>query len=255
MLLKSLLSVAVCCMLGNPVFSQFATSVPFVPSNQFVPVSVNAPNFKYDKELSVGVAINNYGFYETIGFKNKNIIYLLSAQHNDGKTVFNPFNFTARNNEAWFLRSNAAELYYFEAALGYNFKLKGETFEGQNLDVIAGTGRDMTHENQRYFVQAGLSNDFRLINIGLSARFNYTTLKEANLPETPEISFATLDPAIQARIKIYDFRLVSQFGYCIMLKKHNDYMLPVFMAGIGYVFHKHERDQVKEVRQNYPFSY
>ncbi len=255
MFLKSLLPVAVCCVLSTTVFSQILTSTGLAQSNQFVPVTLNAPNFKYDKELSLGVGINNYGMYESIGFQNKHIIYLLSAQHNDGRIEFNPFHFQADNNESWLIRSNAAKLFYMEAAMGYNFKLNGETFEGQNLDVIAGTGRDLTNENQRYFIQADLSNDFRLINIGLSTRVNYSSVKNNAFASTDRISFLTIDPAIQARIKIYDLRLVTQFGYCIMLKEKQDYMLPVFMAGIGYVFHKHVKDPVKEVRENYPFSY
>jgi hypothetical protein len=111
---------------------------------------------------------------------------------------------------------------YYELGFGYNFQPKT-----QKVSLAAGVGREFLAPNTRLFLQIDWGAEQRLIDFGIAARGNYTSILGIDL--------FTLEPAIQGKIKIRNFRIVNQFGYSIPLKKNQQYMKPILTLGIEYV--------------------
>ena len=113
-------------------------------------------------------------------------------------------------------------MFYCELVLGYNFQHKT-----QKINLFVGSGKQFINPNSRLFIQLDWGNESRLINAGISLRGNYTKVKN--------IDFFTLEPVIQGKLKIWNFRLTHQFGYSIAIKKNEDYMKPILTVGIEYI--------------------
>ena len=58
----------------------------------------------------------------------------------------------------------------------------------------------------------------------------------------------TLEPVVQLKVKIWQFRLVQQFGYSLAIKSDEDYMKPIFTSGIEFVirYSNPKKEAVKE---------
>ena len=198
----------------------------FCQSNDvlYIPVSINSPLFNRDDEIQIGANINNYGFNYKIAGQLKSKIVLFSIQQNSGQTTFDPLNFNdyyEQGEVAHLIQSKPSKMFYSELGLGYNFQHKT-----QKINLLVGAGRQIINPNTRLFVQIDWGNESRLINAGISVRGNYTKVKD--------IDFFTLEPVIQGKLKIWNFRVVNQFGYSIAMKKNEDYMKPILTVGIEY---------------------
>ncbi|MCX6230489.1 MAG: hypothetical protein NTZ33_02995 [Bacteroidetes bacterium] len=196
-------------------------------NSQYIPVTINSPLFitANEKETQAGLKINNYGLYFNLDAHLKRKIFIFSVQGNDGSFKFDPLNFNKyyyQGQEASLIQSYPSKMFYAEIGVGYNFKLIS-----QKLSIIAGIGQQFQHLNTRYFLQLDWGNESRIINAGVSIRGNYTKVNNSEL--------ITLEPVIQGKIKINQFRIVNQFGYSIALKKNHDYMMPVFTIGMEYI--------------------
>lgn len=202
----------------------------FCQSNDalYIPVSINSPLFNRDDEGQIGVNINNYGFNYKIAGQIKSKILIFSLQQNSGQTKFDPFNFNnyyEQGEETHLIQSKPSEMFYCELGLGYNFQHKT-----QKIHLLVGAGKQIINPNTRLYIQVDWGNESRLINAGVSVRGNYTIVKD--------IELYTLEPLIQGKLKIWNFRVLSQFGYSIAMKRNEDYMKPILTFGIEYIIGK-----------------
>lgn len=191
----------------------------------YIPVTVNSPLFNQSNEMQLGTVINNFGFNYNFAGQFENKILILSIQHNTGRIGFDPLNFNdyyEQEEETHLIQSKPSEMFYCELGLGYNFKHKT-----QKISVFAGIGQQFQNPNTRLFVQFDWGNESKLINAGVSLRGNYTNVDNNNL--------FTLEPVVQGKIKIWNFRIINQFGYSIAIKKNEDYMKPILTIGLEYV--------------------
>ncbi len=208
-------------------FLTLVTIDAFCQSNKsiYIPVTINSPLFNKENEIQIGAAINNYGYNYKIAGQNKNKILICSIQHNSGRTEFDPLNFNDyhdQDEETHLIQSKPSKMFYCELVLGYNFQHKT-----QKINLFVGSGKQFINPNSRLFIQLDWGNESRLINAGISLRGNYTKVKN--------IDFFTLEPVIQGKLKIWNFRLTHQFGYSIAIKKNEDYMKPILTVGIEYI--------------------
>lgn len=191
----------------------------------YIPVTINSPLFSRDNELQIGEYVNNYGFnYKLAGQYNSKII-ILSVQHSFGIFQFDPLsfnNYSQLGEETHLIQSRPTGMFYYELGIGYNFQHKT-----QKINLLIGAGRQVINPNTRLFVQFDWGNESRLMNAGISVRGNYTKVKNIDL--------FTLEPVIQGKLKIWNFRLVNQFGYSIAIKKNEDYMKPILTVGMEYI--------------------
>ena len=196
----------------------------------YCPVTINSPLFKknQEKEFQIGLKINNYGRYIGIARQFNKKIIVFSIQQNDGNYNFDPLRFNDYedpNEEKHLIQSNPTQMFYSELGLGYDFNI-----EKQKISLIYGIGKEWHHSNSRYFMQVDWGNESKLINAGISLRGNYTTVENTDL--------ITLEPTVQGKIKIYNLRIVNQFGYSIALKKKHDYMKPILTVGLEFILDK-----------------
>lgn len=196
------------------------------PDNLYIPVTINAPQFikDKDKELQIGTKINNYGLHFNLAGKLKRKILIFSIQQNNGNIKFDPLNFNKEYyalEETHLIQSHPTKMFYCELGFGYNFN-----FSSQKLSLIAGVGQEFTYTNTRYFLQLDWGNESKLMNAGVTLRANYTTVNDNSL--------ITLEPMVQGKIKIWKFRIVSQFGYSFAFKENQDYMKPILTFGLEY---------------------
>jgi len=199
----------------------------FCQSNDalYTPVTINSPLFSREDEIQIGANINNYGFNYRIAGQLKNKILIFSMQHNSGQIEFDPLDFNEyyeQGEETHLIQSKPSKMFYCELGLGYNFQHKT-----QKINLLAGAGRQIINPNTRLFIQIDWGNESRLINAGVSLRGNYTKVRDVDL--------FTLEPVVQGKLKIWNFRVVNQFGYSIAIKKNEDYMKPILTAGIEYI--------------------
>jgi len=195
----------------------------FCQSNDvlYTPVTINSPLFNSDDEIQIGVNFNNYGFNYKFAGQLKSKIVIFSIQQNSGQTAFDPLNFNGYydpDEETHLIQSKPSKMFYCELWLGYNFQHKAQKF-----NLLLGAGRQIINPNTRLFIQIGWSNESRLINAGISVRGNYTKIKDVDL--------FTLEPVVQWKFKIWNFRVINQFGYSIAM----NYMKPILTVGIEYV--------------------
>lgn len=158
---------------------------------------------------------------------------LFSIQQNSGQTAFDPLNFNDYYDEGeltHLIQSKPSRMFYCEFGLGYNFQHKT-----QKINLLVGAGRQIINPNTRLFAQFDWGNESRLINAGVSIRGNYTKVKD--------VDFFTLESVIQGKLKIWNFRVVNQFGYSIAVKKDEDYMKPILTVGIEYIIGKSAQNE------------
>lgn len=208
-------------------FLTLSTIEAFCQSNNalYIPATINSPLFSREDEIQIGVNINNYGFNYKIAGQLKNKILIFSIQYNPGQIEFDPLNFNGYyryGEETHLIQSKPLQMLYSEIGIGYNFQHKT-----QKINLIAGVGQQFQNLNTRLFMQFDWGYESKLIKAGVSVRGNYTNVKGVNL--------FTLEPVVQGKFKIWNFRLVNQFGYSIMMKKNKDYMKPILTVGIEYV--------------------
>jgi len=203
---------------------------------KYIPVTINAPLINKDDILKFGVSVNNFGYNYNIAGQVKNKMVLLSVQHNEGQVDFDPLNFNYYadiDDDFQLIQSRPSEMLYGELAFGYNFE-----HHTQKISVFAGVGQQFQNLNTRYFVQVDWGNESRLIIAGASLRTNYTIIENKNL--------IVLEPVAQGKVKIWNFRLVSQFGYAIAIRKNEDYMKPILTFGLEYVIGKSSKNKQDE---------
>lgn len=192
---------------------------------QYTPVTINSPLFNSEDEIQIGMNLNNFGFnYKAAGQLNSKIL-IFSLQHNTGRTKFDPLNFNDyvdQGEGSHLIQSKPAKMFYSEIGFGYNFRHKS-----QKISLISGIGYQFQNPNTRLFIQFDWGNESRLINAGVSFRGNYTNVQNERL--------LTLEPVLQGKVKIWNFRIINQFGYSIAMKKGEDYMKPIITIGIEYV--------------------
>lgn len=191
----------------------------------YIPVTINSPLFNQSNEIQIGATINNYGLNYNLAGQFENKIIILSIQQNTGSIEFDPLNFNdyyEQGEETHLIQSKPSNMLYGEIGLGYNFKHKS-----QKISLIAGVGQQFQNLNTRYFIQIDWGNESRLINAGVSLRANYSNVDNRDL--------VTLEPIVQGKVKIWNFRIVNQFGYSIAIKRNEDYMKPILTVGIEYI--------------------
>lgn len=205
----------------------------------YIPVTINSPLFNQSDEFQLGTTINNYGFNYNFASQFNNKILILSIQNNTGLTEFDPLNFnnySSRGEETHLIQSKPSDMFYGEIGFGYNFKHKK-----QKMSLFAGLGQQFQNLNTRFFIQFDWGNESRLINAGVSLRANYTNVDNKNL--------FILEPVIQGKVKIWNFRIINQFGYSIAIKENEDYMKPILTLGIEYIIGKsaHNTDSITKM--------
>lgn len=198
----------------------------------YIPVTINSPLFAKAEEIQIGANINNYGFNYKVAGQLKNKIIIFSIHQNSGHIEFDPMNFNEyneRGEQEHKIQSKPSEMFYTELGLGYNIQ-----YNSQKINLIAGVGRQFKNPNTRLFIQLDWGNEAKLINAGFSLRGNYTTVME--------IDFFTIEPVIQGKFKIWNFRVLAQYGYSIAAKKHEDYMKAILTLGIEYLLGSSSHD-------------
>ena len=199
----------------------------------YTPVTVNSPLFSRENELQIGASLNNFGLnYKVNGQWGKTIV-IAGIQHNPGSIEFDPLNFNIYSDQTeptHLIQSRPDRMMYCEFGLGYNLHHKT-----QKICFLAGVGRQIIQPNTRWFLQFDWGNESRLINAGITVRANYTKVNGAD--------FFTMEPMVQGKLKIWNLRIVNQFGYCVAMKRHEDYMKPVLTVGLEYVIGKAARNK------------
>ncbi|MBK7029182.1 MAG: hypothetical protein IPH45_08190 [Bacteroidales bacterium] len=190
-------------------------------------MTINSPLFIKNKksELQIGAKINNYGLYYNFAGQLKRKILIFSIQHNSGNIKFDPFNFNKYfepGQATHLIQSYPSKMFYCELGLGYDINLKK-----QKLSILFGIGQQFQKNNTRYFFQVDWGNETRLLNAGVSLRGNYSLVNNTR--------FATLEPAVQGKLKIWKLRIVTQLGYSIALKKGHDYAKPILSMGLDFI--------------------
>lgn len=202
---------------------------------QYIPVTINSPLFtNKDNELQIGASINNYGFNNKIAGQLKNKILIFSLQYNSGEIEFDPLNFNEyyeQGEENHLIQSKPSQMFYSEIGFGYNFQHKT-----QNINFIAGIGQQFQKLNSRFFLQFDWGNESKIINAGVSFRSNYTIVQGNNL--------LTIEPVIQGKLKLWNFRIINQFGYSIPIIQNEDYMKPILTIGIEYIIRNTDLNKV-----------
>src|ERR1035437_6727289 len=97
----------------------------------YIPVSINSPLFTKDRdrELQIGVKINNYALHFNLAALSKNKFLIFSVQQNNGNILFDPLNFSQyynRDEEAHLIQTYPEKMFYCEFGFGYNLKLKSQ---------------------------------------------------------------------------------------------------------------------------------
>jgi hypothetical protein len=197
------------------------------PEVLYIPVTINSPLFIKNKEseLQIGAKINNYGLNFSFAGQLKRKILIFSVQQNSGNIKFDPLNFNEYyepGQATHLIQSYPSKMFYCELGVGYDIPLKK-----QKLSLLLGIGQQFQKNNSRYFFQIDWGNENKIINAGVSLRGNYSLIND--------ISFATLEPVIQGKVKVWKFRIVNQFGYSIAIKKKHDYMKPILTAGLDFI--------------------
>jgi hypothetical protein len=154
-------------------------------------------------------------------------MFMAAVQHNNGPFSFDPMNFY-RNVEIdplelkHLIQTLPIEMFYTEIGVGYNTRLSlGK------LGFAAGLGREFQRNNNRVFFQANWGNETKLMDAGVSVRGNYTRVRETYM--------GTVEPMINLQVKISKFRVISQFGYSVILKRGESYMKPILSLGLCFV--------------------
>ncbi|NOZ45780.1 MAG: hypothetical protein GXO79_03260 [Chlorobi bacterium] len=194
-------------------------------NRSYIPVTINSPFFNQNDEIQVGAKINNYGLNCNIAGQLNSNILIVGLQYNTGQFGFDPLNFNdyyEQGEATHLIQSKPSEMLYCEIGFGYNYEHKK-----QKLSLLTGIGQQFINLNTRLFVQFDWGNESRLINAGVSLRGNYTIVANKNL--------ITLEPVVQGKVKIWNFRIVNQFGYSIAIRKNEDYMKPILTIGLEYI--------------------
>lgn len=193
----------------------------------YIPVSARAPLFNEGEQFRTGILINNYGLNYGFAYQRKSTMFMAAVQHNNGRLNFDPMNFW-RNVEIdplelkHLIQTLPIRMFYSEIGIGYNAQLGlGK------VGFAAGLGREFYRNNNRVFFQANWGNETKRIAPGVSVRGNYTMVRET--------SMGTLEPMVNFQIKAWKFRLVSQFGYSVILKRGESYMKPILSLGLSFV--------------------
>jgi hypothetical protein len=192
----------------------------------YIPASINSPLFNKPTEVQIGARINNYGLNFDIAACLKNKFISISFQQNNGSINFDPLNFNDYRDQSestHLIQSRPTKMIYLETAFGYFFFCDKRKF-----GISAGFGRQFQKINNRCFAQVDWGAEGKWINAGISLRCNYTKVKD--------IALFVLEPVTEGKIKLWDARIVAQFGYSIALKKKHDYMKPILTIGLEYVF-------------------
>lgn len=196
----------------------------------YVPSTLNNPLFDLaaSKEFQFNNLLNNYGTYHSIAFRNTSNVFILEAEHNAGSFKFDPLNFNdyyEDGQEKHLIASYPERTLTAGIAYGKSYNLKHS-----NLTLIAGISNNFFNDYFAPFIQMDFGNESKYVLAGAAAR-----LVHANIEGTP---LMLLQPALNGKLKILSFRLVHQFAYCLPLKRHHDYMKPVFSFGLEYSFKK-----------------
>lgn len=201
--------------------------------NLYTPVTVNSPLFSRANEIQFGANLNNFGLNYKVNGQWANTIMIASIQHNPGSIEFDPLNFndySDQTDQTHLIQSRPDRMMYCELGLGYNLHHKT-----QKICFLAGAGRQIIHPNTRWFFQFDWGNESSLINAGITVKANYTKVNG--------VDFFTMEPMVQGKLKIWNFRIVNQFGYSVAMKKNEDYMKPVLTVGLEYVIGKAARNK------------
>ncbi len=204
-------------LLSNKVFCQSNGDL-------YTPVTINAPFLNQKNEIQAGANINNYGLNYLFAGKLKNKILIFSVQQNPDNLAFDPLNFYGYKESGeskHLIQSKPAQMFYLELGVGYSLKLNT-----QKIGLFAGLGQQLINPNTRIYIQCDWGKEGELINAGVSLRGNYTRVNSENL--------VTLEPVVQGKVKIWNFRIIKQFGYSIALKE-DFYMKPILTVGLQYV--------------------
>lgn len=193
----------------------------------YIPVSINSPLFRntVPHELQFGMKVNNYGWHLNFAGQSNNKVLIASFQQNNGHVKFDPLHFNdyfERGQEYHYIQTYPGSMVYGEIGIGYNFFV-----HTQKISLIGGIGMQFLNPNTRLFLQVDWGNESRMINAGVSVRGNYTRVDKTG--------FFTIEPVVQGKVKIRDFRIVNQFGYSVALKSRHDYMKPILTVGIEYI--------------------
>jgi hypothetical protein len=197
------------------------TNAQILGEDLFIPVTINAPFLSYTNEAQFGASINYYGIHERAALRKKRALYSIAAQANNGNVKFDPLKFKDASHLTKDIETVPSVELYIEMAYG-----KPIPIPNRNMNVFAGIGRQIYNPNTRFFTQFETYSESNLIKAGFALRATYTNVKADHV--------VFLEPVIQAKIKILNFRIFNQFGYVISLVE--DEARPIGSVGLEIVF-------------------